>query len=392
METPSFRLDGSWGPVHGAAPARVLTWTEGDPGDPFELLQAAVRRDDYRIAVGYLGYDLGRQVERIEDRAHDRLEIPDLWVGFWDHVADGPAIGEERSDPGPLPVAAGPPRPTLPRARYLEAVRSLRERLAAGDLYQANLTQRITVPLEAGGDPQTLYETLLTPHPSAFACYLDCGSFQIVGASPERFLAFDPATRLLRTEPIKGTAPAGRLAELLASDKDRAEHVMIVDLERNDLGRVCEPGTVRVQGMLRSMDLPGLHHLVTTVEGRTRIGIGLADMLRATFPGGSITGAPKVAAMQLIEELEPVRRGVYCGAVGWFRPDGAFDLGLAIRTAVVRNDELHVHAGGGVVMDSTPEGEHDECWLKARRFLEAVGASVDHSSRERSAHQVPPPS
>ena len=166
---------------------------------------------------------------------------------------------------------------------------------------------------------------------------------------------------------------------------------MIVDLERNDLGRVCEPGSVGVEGMLSPMDLPTVHHLVSTVRGTVRPGLGLAQVLRATFPGGSITGAPKVAAMRAIETLEPVRRGLYCGAVGWFSPDGAFDLNLAIRTAVVLDGELHVHAGGGVVMDSTPEGEHDECWLKARAFLDAVGCDYSGSTG-RSAFQLPPPS
>ena len=229
------------------------------------------------------------------------------------------------------------------------------------------------MPLAPGGDPQALYAGLIAQRPGALGGYLDCGTFQVLSASPERFLRFDPATRRVQTSPIKGTAPAGELPRLLASAKDRAEHVMIVDLERNDLGRVCEPGSVRVDRMLEPMDLPTVHHLVSTVQGTVRPHVGVAAMLRATFPGGSITGAPKVAAMAAIEELEPVRRGVYCGALGWFQPGGAFDLNVAIRTAVVQGDALHVHAGGGIVYDSTPEGEHEECLLKARAFLQAVG-------------------
>ena len=392
MSTAAFRLDGSWGPAHGRGVARVLSWSDGDPGDPFDLLQEAIERGGFALAVGFLGYDLGRRVEDIPALATRALDLPDLWVGFWDDVSWAPPA-EARS--GPTPTAAGAIRPTLPKPRYTDAVAEIRRRLAAGDLYQANLTQRISVPLAPGADPAALYRRLIAERPAPFAAYLDCGRFQVLGASPERFLRYDPGTRRLTTEPIKGTAPAGRLDDLLGSAKDRAEHVMIVDLARNDLGRVCEPGSVVVDDMLRPMTLPSVHHLVSTVRGELRPGVGLADVLRATFPGGSITGTPKVAAMHAIEALEPVRRGVYCGALGWFRPDGAFDLNLAIRTAVMMDDTLHVHAGGGIVIDSTPEGEHDECWLKARSLLEAVGAEAPagySSSAQRSACHTPPPS
>ena len=368
-----FRLDGGWGAWHGGAPDDVVSWTEGDPGDPLELLERRLQTGDFEIAVGYLGYDLGRHVERIEPQAQRALDLPDLWVGLWRRIRSG----EAPPPAGPALRIDGPVRLTLGRPAYLAAVAELRGRLAAGDLYQANLTQRISAPLMPGGDPEALYAQLMADRPDALGCYLDCGPFQVLSASPERFLRFDPTGRRIDTEPIKGTAPRGRLTDLLTSAKDRAEHVMIVDLARNDLGRICEPGTVAVEGMLRPMDLPALHHLVSTVHGVVKADVGLADMLRATFPGGSVTGAPKIAAMKAIEELEPVRRGVYCGAVGWFRPDGAFDLNLAIRTAVAMNDTLHVHAGGGVVIDSTPEGEHAECWLKARGILEAIGAPVD---------------
>lgn len=385
-----FVLDGAWATRHGGPPDEVVRWSEGDPGDPFELLADRLAVGDFSLAVGYLGYDLGRQIERIPPWARRMLDLPDLWVGLWAEITEGLPL----RSPGAL-QASGPPRGSLPRADYLSAVAELRSRLAAGDLYQANLTQRITVPVAPGGDAHALFGTLMENRPEALGCYLDCGQFQVVSASPERFLRFDPTTRRLQTEPIKGTVARGRLPELLHSAKDRAEHVMIVDLERNDLGRVCEPGSVGVDGMMRPMDLPTVHHLVTTVAGTARPEAGLAEILRATFPGGSVTGAPKVAAMRAIEELEPVRRGVYCGAVGWFGPDGGFDLNLAIRTAVVQGGGLHIHAGGGVVIDSTPQGEYEECWLKARAFLDAVGAAPGagySGSVGRSALQLPPPS
>jgi para-aminobenzoate synthetase component 1 len=193
----------------------------------------------------------------------------------------------------------------------------------------------------------------------------------IVSASPERFLARRGPR--LHTKPIKGTAPAGEDVE---GDKDAAEHVMIVDLERNDLARVCEPGSVRWPELMRQRELAGVTHLVSTVEGRLRAGVGLAGTLEATFPGGSVTGAPKIAALDLIAALEPVGRGASMGALGTLRPDGDFDLALTIRTFALADGRAHLWVGGGIVWDSDPEAEIEESWLKARPLLAAVGSLV----------------
>jgi anthranilate/para-aminobenzoate synthase component I len=210
---------------------------------------------------------------------------------------------------------------------------------------------------------------------------LDCGEFQIVSASPERFLHFDPLTRRVETRPIKGTRRRGRTpaederlkAELLASEKDAAELVMIVDLERNDLGKVCEYGAVRVSDLRRAEGYPTVWHTVATVEGIVRSSTRRADLLRATFPGGSITGAPKIRAMQVIEELEGLRRHVYCGAIGYLSLNGRMDLNVAIRTITLKGGRAYFHAGGGIVADSDPEAEYEETLHKARALAAALG-------------------
>jgi para-aminobenzoate synthetase component 1 len=256
------------------------------------------------------------------------------------------------------------------------------EHIRAGDIYQVNLAQRFTVPLAESAE--TLYHRLRAANPAPFAAFLDAGEFQVVSASPERFLLYDPATRRVETRPIKGTRPRGatpaadaRLrAELLASQKDAAELVMIVDLERNDLGRVCEYGTVRVPDLRRVEAYPTVFHTVATVEGQLHEGRTVPGLIRATFPGGSITGAPKIRAMQIIEELEGLRRHVYCGAIGYLGFDGRVDLNIAIRTITVKDGRAYFHAGGGIVADSTPEGEYEETLHKARALAEAVGFPV----------------
>jgi para-aminobenzoate synthetase component 1 len=198
--------------------------------------------------------------------------------------------------------------------------------------------------------------------------------WSVISATPELFLR----TRGDRvwTMPIKGTRPADSTEPIAASGKDRAEHVMIVDLERNDLGRVCVPGSVRVSAFLEERPMAGVRHLVSTVEGRLRPGVGLAELLRATFPGGSITGAPKLAAIEHVAALEPVGRGASMGAIGRVHPNGDLDLGLTIRTFAIAGGEIHLWVGGGIVWDSDPEAEIEESWVKARPLLAAVGGLV----------------
>jgi para-aminobenzoate synthetase component 1 len=255
-------------------------------------------------------------------------------------------------------------------AEYAGAIGAVREAIARGDVYQVNLVQHLSAPF--AGDPQALADALapLAPrHPQPFAG----DGWTIVSASPERFLS--RRGDRLRTEPIKGTRRRGERG-LAESAKDRAEHVMIVDLERNDLSRVCEPGTVRWPELMVERGLAGVTHLVSTVEGTLRDDVGLADVLEATFPGGSVTGAPKIAAVDHIAALEPVGRGASMGAVGTLKPNGDFDLALTIRTFAIAGGTIHLWVGGGIVWDSEPEAEIEESWVKARPLLAAVGGPV----------------
>jgi len=254
---------------------------------------------------------------------------------------------------------------------YRAAVESVRDAIERGDVYQVNLVQHLSAPFE--GDPQSLRHALasLRPlHPEPFAG----DGWTIVAASPELFLS--RRGRRIWTMPIKGTRPLGEVEELTSSDKDAAEHVMIVDLERNDLSRVCEPGSVRWPELLAPHELAGVEHLVSTVEGTLRDGVGLSEILEATFPGGSVTGAPKIAAVDLIAELEPVGRGASMGALGRVYGNGDLDLALTIRTFAVAGGRIHLWVGGGVVWDSDAGAEVEESWTKARPLLDAIGSRL----------------
>jgi para-aminobenzoate synthetase component I len=253
-------------------------------------------------------------------------------------------------------------------------VRSIRASIAAGDVYQVNLTRRLSAPLPAGADVAALGAALAEGNPAPYSAVVRIPSIgcHVASASPERFLRRDGA--LVTSGPIKGTAPdpSGLTA------KDRAENVMIVDLVRNDLGRVCEFGSVDVPALLALEHHPGLVHLVSTVTGRLRPGRGWADAIDATFPPGSVTGAPKIAALQHIARLEPVPRGVYCGAVGWVDADRCVgDLNVAIRTFWVEDGMLHLGTGGGITWGSDPDDEWAETELKAHRLLRVASGSWD---------------
>jgi len=272
------------------------------------------------------------------------------------------------------------------RAVWVERVEAVRAAIAAGEIYQANLTRRLATPFT--GDPWPLFRRLRTGDPALFAGYLDLGADPrthapraLLSASPEPFLAVDDHGHVA-TDPIKGTRPRGRTREedralareLLASRKDQAENVMIVDVLRNDLGRVCVPGTVRVPRLLRLERTAAVQHLVTTVTGRLRPGTDAFDLLAASFPGGSITGAPKIRAMEVIERLEPVRRGPYCGTMLWLGADGRMGSSILIRTFVADGSRLTLHVGGGITYRSDPAAEWDETVAKARGPLSSIGA------------------
>lgn len=416
----------------GAAPYAVLTTTadgrtlvDGEAtgfADPFEgasrLLaegrsraEGASNGPDDRFpftggCVGYFSYDLKDLVTPTRSRREAKTagdDTPLAFLPFYDVVyvydhASGRGYLASTGGPGSearveviretlrrpsgagfagTVAAAGPVESNFTRTAYMDAVAKAQEYIAAGDIYQINLSQRLAVPVS--GDPLDVYSRLLETNPVPFATFLDCGPFQVICNTPERLLA--ARNGLVETSPIKGTRPRGAdpeadramVEELGTSVKERAEHVMIVDLERNDLGRVCEPGSVEVAEFEKIETYAGLHHMVSTVRGRPRQGFTPMDCLRAAFPGGSITGAPKIRAMEIIDELEGLARGIYTGGVGWAGFDGRMDISMAIRTAVWRGSTLSLHVGGGIVADSVPEDEYDETMLKAASFLEALG-------------------
>jgi para-aminobenzoate synthetase component 1 len=395
--------------------------------------------------VGFLGYDLGHVLERLPSVAEDDQGLPPLrlalhdWVVAWDRRTghawiggraldgDGRRLARRLDDvharlttpastAGRVRTAEGLDRggaddrgraddrdsaddrggaddsgealrfrSSLSRAAFEAGVETVRQHIARGDIYQANLTRRLEATY--AGDPWALYRRLRTGDPSLFSAYLDLGASQETGrprallsASPEPFLSLD-ADGLVASDPIKGTRPRGRdraedralACELLESAKDRAENVMIVDVLRNDLGRVCVPGTVRVPRLCRLERTAAVQHLVSTVTGRLAAGRDAFDLLAASFPGGSITGAPKIRAMEILEGLEPVRRGPYTGALGWIGPDGAMQTSILIRTFVADGRRLTLHVGGGITWGSEPAAEWEETVAKARGPLGAIG-------------------
>jgi anthranilate/para-aminobenzoate synthase component I len=335
--------------------------------------------------VGFLSYELGGLLEPAAAGRHLE-DNGGLLLFAWGWLpALSPLSGRAT---GSLPARApgsggiGAPRLTqdptsnFTRDRYLHSVRRCLHYIADGDVFQVNLSQRLRLSFH--GDPAALYDELLASAPAAYGALLDLGGCAILSNSPELFLRVTPDRRIV-TRPIKGTRPNSpgleHLAgELLANPKDAAELNMIIDLERNDLGRVCETGTVRVSRPRHIEAHPTVFHGVAEIEGTLRREIGLVELLRATFPGGSVTGAPKIRAMQIIDELEPDARGVYCGAIGHLDTDGSLQLNLAIRTMTLdkRTGTLHIPVGGGIVADSDPAAEYEETWVKARAGLEAV--------------------
>jgi para-aminobenzoate synthetase component 1 len=284
--------------------------------------------------------------------------------------------------PAPLPSIiseqSGAPESSLSRAEYRKAIQTIREYIAAGDIFQANFAQRFRAPLRAR--PWDLYRELRRRNPAPFACFFEAGDVTVISASPERFIRVE-ANRA-ETRPIKGTRPRGNSSsadkasanDLLQSAKDNAEHVMIVDVLRNDLSRVCVPGSVQVSELAVLESHPTVHHLVSTVTGDMRTGCDSIDLLLASLPGGSITGAPKIRAMEIIAELEPVRRDIYCGCIAYLTPDGTMDSSIVIRTFLAKDGNVYFSAGGGIVADSDPDMEFEETLHKASALFAALEA------------------
>lgn len=359
--------------------------------------------------IGLLGYGLNRKLEAIPNNRFDDLPVSSSsWGRYetviaWDHHQDrcwilgehDPSIEQALAEPPSQPPRGNSTRQPLAapsvrqdrlavpvdsnfsRDEYKAAVARAIEYVQAGDIFQVNLSQRLTTPMLQ--HPLTLYGRLRSASPSPFGAYFDLGEAQILSASPEQFLKVDASGEVV-TRPIKGTRPRGAsdeddrrlLAELVNSPKDRAENVMIVDLMRNDLGRVCRWGSVRVTRICEVETHSYVHHLVSEVRGSLAPQVSPLDLFRACFPGGSVTGAPKVRAMEIIAELEPTARGPYCGSMVWLGDDGAADSSILIRTMTAAHGYLQFPVGGGIVADSTPPHEFEETLHKAAGMVKAL--------------------
>jgi len=334
---------------------------------------APAATDDH-VAHVYLGYGLSRTLRR----------------GHWPDPpkpAHLPLLACHIATPGAQDVAGpmagfhiGAWQQTWSPLEHQRAIGRARLAIAAGEVYQVNLVQHLAAPFV--GDPRAVARALEVLRPR-HGRLMQGDDWAIVSASPELFLSRRGET--LTTMPIKGTRPQGDSAELRSSSKDAAEHVMIVDLERNDMGRVCVPGSIAWPELMTSRSMAGVEHLVSRVTGRVVPGLGLPDLLAALFPGGSVTGAPKIAAMHQIAQLEPVGRGASMGALGVIHPNGDFDLALTIRTFAIVDDTIHLWVGGGIVWDSDPAAEVEESWVKARPLLAALAAADSPGSGANEA-------
>lgn len=384
-QTPSLRERTS---IIARQPERILTVERAveEPG-VFDTIEAAARD---RWLVGYLGYGLRTHVETLPDRNPSLVPFPDLWLGIYpglwcyDHLR---GVWRVEGRPPPLPEPATPPAamksrarlvPVMPKEDYVQAVKRAQAYITAGDIYQVNLTQPFRV--EPIADPWELYLALGRVQPVPYAAFLCLGAERcLLSGSPELFLRRRGAR--VTTRPMKGTAPRGRgpredrirRRELRASAKDRAENVMIVDLMRHDLGKVAAVGSVRVANLFTVEGYRTLFQMTSKIQATLREGVGVAGLLRAVFPPGSVTGTPKKRACEIIEQLECYRRSVYTGAIGLIAPSGDLTLSVAIRTVAVAHDRGLFGVGGAILADSDPEAEYRECLVKAQALLRALG-------------------
>lgn len=404
-----------------------------DVDDPFIVLRALL--DRYAIppseatesalplvagAVGYVGYESGQMLERLPCLPRPSLGMPDMAFGFHDWilgrtdasehawlsvVGRGPTLEDARRSAGTIldavrdallsfersgPIPAPSSRPVrssrathahTPRASYMHRIATAKAHIEAGDAFEICLTHALDVPFS--GDPWRLYDELRTQNPSPFSAFLDLPEGAVVSSSPERFVRLDTNGHV-ESRPIKGTRPRGqspeddtRIAEeLRTSEKDRAENMMIVDLVRNDLGRICRYGTVTVPSLCAVERYATVHQLVSTIRGELEEPRDAVDVLTACFPPGSMTGAPKIEAMRILEHLEPIERGVYSGGLGYVDVRGSMDLSVVIRTAIVKDGVARVHVGGAIVSDSEPDAEYEETMHKARALLHALGGDL----------------
>ncbi len=402
-------------PLHIVEATLKKTTIDGQSfsGDPFAALRQELKKFQPNTtetpvpfsggAIGYLVYEFGGRIEKLPQPRHDAFDPPCMMMGVYDVIAAfdharkkawiiGQNGTEARIDelahklsqtPGePSPIdwsLRGSWQADLTREEVIERIEKIIGYIYAGDIFQANFTQRFRAGKPKTLDDFMLYRRLRALTPAPFAAFMRGENFSIASASPERFLRVTPE-RIVEAQPIKGTRPrsndpardAALASELQNSAKDRAENLMIVDLMRSDLSRVCMPGSVQVPDLCKLESFATVHHLVSTVTGRLQTGMDAIDLLRASFPGGSITGAPKIRAMEIIHELEPAPRGVYCGCLGWIGFDGAMDMSMVIRTLTIGRDSIHAQAGGGIVADSNPADEYEESMLKISPLLQAL--------------------
>ncbi len=351
-------------------------------------------------ALGLFGYDLGRRFERLPMQAAADIALPDMAVGIYDwallrnvatgdwqlvHWGDEAGLAnrltwleQQQAKPAPAFALQGTWQSNMSRAEYGEKFARIQEYLAAGDCYQINLTQRFSAPYQ--GDEWQAYCLLATANKAPFSAFIRLPDSALLSLSPERFLLLDG--RHIETKPIKGTRPRHPdpatdlqvARELAQADKDRSENLMIVDLLRNDIGRVSRPGSVSVPHLFAVESFPAVHHLVSTIHGELDARWQGVDLLRACFPGGSITGAPKIRAMEIIEELEPQRRNAYCGSIGYLSQHGRMDTSICIRTLIAEAGRLHCWAGGGIIADSDADSEYQETYDKVARILPPLSA------------------
>ncbi|MEW9124263.1 MAG: aminodeoxychorismate synthase component I [Thermotaleaceae bacterium] len=387
---------------------------QGDPLDKLKEILFQYHREytcDFPFIggmVGYLSYDLCHHIEKLPRKAVDDVSIPDCYFGLYDgiliidHSQEAVyvvALGIEEPEEDivnrieveiiegqrygvPINITMNSKRmdfkSNFTKDEYLKALHKLKEYIRAGDIYQANLTQRFECEIDE--TPYNLYGKLRTINPAPFSSFIDFGEGAIVSSSPERFIQIK--NRIMETRPIKGTRPRGETPEedilnredLLNSEKDKAELLMIVDLERNDLGRVSKPGTVRVTELFHLEEYATVYHLVSTIVGEMKEDCDVVDCIRATFPGGSITGAPKIRAMEIIDELEPTQRNLYTGSIGYIGLNGDTDLNIVIRTILCKDNKAYFQVGGGIVWDSDGELEYEESLHKAKALMKALNS------------------
>ena len=381
-----------WDPVETISAKNGVIQHNGtiiDEKDVFKLLKLRLREYKFEKSdipftgglAGYWGYDLGRQLEHLPEDTVDDINAPDMIVGIYTNVITHDheknqtwLIGEEpeveKIQDGPIPLLRW--QSQISESKYKDKVQQAIDYIYAGEIYQVNLSRRFEADLTSDFKPFAHYKYLRDVNPAPFGAYMNFGDLQLSSSSPERFLRCDGL--VIETQPIKGTLPSSQSADnLKQSQKDIAENTMIVDLLRNDLSKVCDYHSVKVPKLCELQTFEGLHHLVSTVTGELKENKTSLDLLKACFPGGSITGAPKIRAMEIIEELEETRRGPYCGAMGYIGFDGQMDTNIMIRTLIYKNEKAYLQTGSGIVSDSKLEAELQESLDKAAKIFESFG-------------------